>query len=249
MSLPTPKQPKATKKVLHVWSGQYQPGRLHQSFSGDDWQQIRQDPDPKNRADIIAPITDLSMLADNQLDGIWAPNILQRLSSHQIGPLLSQWHRVLKPNGHLLLHVPDLQAAAAAIAAGDAEKKLYDAPLGVITAMDLIYGHRTELTKNHHNLRHRTGFTTGLLTKELNRASFSNLETRTEKFHIWASGYKSSHKASSTIDSELENPPGGAAHHPGFINSKLRTDELDIAPVHWQPLNLKETEERKLRQK
>ncbi len=60
--------------------------------------------------DLIADITNLHGIPDNSVDQIYSCHVLEHFEFAKIRPILSEWHRILKPSGELRLSVPDLDA-------------------------------------------------------------------------------------------------------------------------------------------
>ena len=52
--------------------------------------------------------------ADNSVDFILASDILEHFSHHQTAAILREWHRVLKPNGSIIIRCPSLYLQAKA---------------------------------------------------------------------------------------------------------------------------------------
>ena len=56
------------------------------------------------------PVEDLSFLADDSAELIYASHILEHFGRYEVEHVLKEWHRVLKPRGVLRLAVPDFRA-------------------------------------------------------------------------------------------------------------------------------------------
>lgn len=251
----TPKNPKATKKVLHVWSGIYQKGKIHKAFRGEQWQEVRMDPDPANKPDILGAITDLDRLEENSMDAVYSCHGLHKLYPHQIMPLLQGWRRVLKPEGILFVMVPDIQTAALYVANGKLELPLFSTPLGPVTPLDLIYGHRNFMYAGKYELAHHMGFAAETIGACLRDAGFSHVQVCKEPYDLSASGVNLPFEHPDRVEKIMlvdhsghnkEDVPKmptpkqfSVQEHPGFIRNGLRTDELDLPPRIWEPLGLK----------
>jgi predicted SAM-dependent methyltransferase len=67
-----PATPPAGKTVLNVGCGYPLRQKLHRHFHGPEWREIRLDLDPAVQPDIVCSITDMSPVATDSVDAIWA---------------------------------------------------------------------------------------------------------------------------------------------------------------------------------
>ncbi|MGA7934786.1 MAG: methyltransferase domain-containing protein [Kovacikia sp.] len=75
-----------------------------------DWKIL--DVEPRPEVDYVSDAANLSQFADGSIDKIYASHVLEHFHHSLNDELLStlrEWHRVLKPGGHLLVSVPDLR--------------------------------------------------------------------------------------------------------------------------------------------
>jgi SAM-dependent methyltransferase len=56
------------------------------------------------------PVEDLGFLEDGAVDLIYASHVLEHFGRHEVGKVLAEWRRVLRPGGVLRLAVPDFRA-------------------------------------------------------------------------------------------------------------------------------------------
>ncbi len=87
------------KKIqLHLGCGEkYIPGFVHidaRKFSHIDY---------------VARVDKLGMFEDNSVDLIYACHLLEHFKRSEVGNVLREWYRVLKPRGVLRLAVPDFE--------------------------------------------------------------------------------------------------------------------------------------------
>jgi SAM-dependent methyltransferase len=163
----------APRLLLNVGCGpQGGQERLPAFFRGPDWREVRLDIDPAVRPDVVASITDLACLRPGSVDAIWSSHNLEHLYDHEVGRALTEFLRVLTPEGFVYLQAPDLEAVAQLIVTGGLEAVAYDSPAGPIGPLDMLYGHRASVAAGHSHMAHRTGFTPRSLERALERAGF-----------------------------------------------------------------------------
>lgn len=254
----TPQNPKATKKVLHIHSGAYAAGKIHKAFQGEEWQEVRLDDKAAANPDILSAITDLQSIEDESYDAVFNAHSLPKIYFYQLEHTLKEWLRVLKEEGMLVLSVPDMRTAANYIARDKALMSLYDTPVGPVTPLDIVYGHRKLIGQGSEWHQHKMGFTPSMIGNMLREMGFSNINVTIEGFNIWAVGYKlpfdhpkrvekvvvatASAQVSEDDLPEADAKPRTTAYqpdqHPGFIKKNMLSDELDIAPHIWRPTEL-----------
>ena len=177
---------KHKKTVLHIASGPLASRKLHESFCGDEWREVRLDSNPGTSPDLVAEITSMPLVEDGFFDALYSAHSLIRLAPHEVPRALREFRRVLKPQGHALISVPDLQTAAEHIAAGDAEKAMWMTNMGPVSPMDILYGFRPLLATGPH-MAHRVGFTVDTLRAALVEAGFLYVEVERDwEFNLWA---------------------------------------------------------------
>src|SRR3546814_7773305 len=105
----------------------------HPLFAADRWGETRLDIDPAVAPDVVASMTAMPMVPEASHDAVFSSHNLEHLFPHELRAALAEFRRVLKPGGFVLAMVPDIQKAAAAIAAGQGHLPLYVSPSGPIT--------------------------------------------------------------------------------------------------------------------
>jgi SAM-dependent methyltransferase len=181
----------STKTVLHVGCGLPNPAKLHSSFRGAGWKEVRVDIDPAVKPDIVASIADLRVVPDASVDAVWSSHSLEHLYAHEVPLALREFRRVLKSGGFALITLPDLQQVAALIAADKLDEPAYVSPSGPVAPLDMLYGHRPLLAKGQHFMAHRTGFTRKTLGQALLSARFEMVRIWTDdQRNVWAAAYK-----------------------------------------------------------
>lgn len=129
--------------------------------------ETRLDIDPSVNPDIVASMLDLGEIGP--YDAVLCRHALEHLYEHEVPTAISEFHRVLKPGGHLILFVPDLQDVQAT------EEVLLESPSGPISGLDLIYGFRPAIKDNPY-MQHKTGFVQETLQKAL--SGFSKVDVK-----------------------------------------------------------------------
>jgi len=176
-----------TKRVLNAGSGAYMPERLHVSFRNPEWTEVRLDIDEKAKPDVLGSIVDLSAIATASFDAIWCSHNLEHLHTYQVGWALTEFHRVLKPDGFALIVTPDLEAIAELIVNGHLEDAAYPSRAGPITALDMLYGLSVSIARGNSFMCHHTGFTAERLGRLLVENGFAEaLATHGQMFDLWA---------------------------------------------------------------
>ena len=182
----SPSTSPALKKVLHVGCGPLAAQKLHESFRGPGWQEVRLDINPGAHPDIVASITDMSMVESKSFDALYSSHNIEHLMPHEAPAALKEFCRVLRPQGYALITLPDLEQAAECIAAGKAEEPVLMTNKGPITPLDMLYGFRPFLEANPF-MAHRFGFTAATLEKALRQAGFAHVNVeRDGEFNLWA---------------------------------------------------------------
>ena len=185
--------PSVSKQVLHVGCGAYHPDKLHKSFAG--WKEIRLDIDPEVKPDIVASLTDMSVVAGDSMDAVYSSHNVEHLYAHEVPKALAEFRRVLKMEGVALITLPDLQKVCEYVVADRLEDQMYMSPAGPIAALDTLYGLRSAMAGGHLFMAHRTGFTARTLGTALARAGFSEVRVQRSGFDLWALAKKGAQPA------------------------------------------------------
>lgn len=180
------------RSVLHVGCGPADPAKLPAAFfPTGEWHEVRLDIDPGVAPDIVASITDMDVVPSGAFQALWSAHNLEHLAAHEVPLALAEFHRVLAPQGFVLVTMPDLQQVAALVAEGRLEDPAYISAMGPIAALDMLYGHRASIAAGNHFMAHRTGFVATTLARHLELAGFQNVRVQRDgHFALWASGVK-----------------------------------------------------------
>lgn len=186
-SSPTSAPGLTQRLLLHVGCGVENRDRVPEYFHDANWREIRLDIDPRVKPDIVGSTTDLGAVADESMDAIWSSHNLEHLNSYEVPMALAEFKRVLKPDGFLLLSLPDLRAIARRIAADQLLEPLYHSAVGPIRPLDVVFGHQPSLAKGNSFMAHRTGFTATTLGQSLIEAGFHEVRVHEGlRWDLWA---------------------------------------------------------------
>ena len=176
------------KKFLHVGCGPAQKENTTAEFSLSHWQELRFDIDPNVTPDIVGTMTDMSEVEDSYVDAIFSSHNIEHLYAHEVEEALSEFKRVLKKDGFLILTCPDLQEVAKLIAADKLIEPAYTSPAGPIAPLDILYGFRASIAQGNTYMAHRCGFTETVLRGTLVANGFAATATmrRPSAFDLWA---------------------------------------------------------------
>jgi SAM-dependent methyltransferase len=174
-----------------VGCGPRESGKIHPLFDTDDWKEIRLDINPGVSPDIVASITRMDAVQDCSMDAVYSSHNLEHLYDHEVPICLTEFLRVLKPDGFTLIAVPNLQKAAQLIAADKMDEPAYVSPAGPIYPLDMFYGFRPSVAAGNLHMAHKTGFTPSSLGKALINAGFAWAKYAVDNgFGLWIKGYK-----------------------------------------------------------
>lgn len=181
------------KILLHVGCGSSDIRQLPaDEFPAGEWSEIRVDIDSTVHPDVVASIITMPTIPDASCDGIFSSHNLEHLEGHEVRLALSEFWRVLKPGGKLLILVPDMQTVATWVAEDRIEETAYVSPAGPIRPHDMIYGLGSALAQGNRFMAHRCGFTASTLREKLVSAGFSEVavERRQQRFELKATARK-----------------------------------------------------------
>ena len=175
--------------LLHVACGQRRKDRTTPAFNSDGWDEVRFDSDPAAKPDIIGPVTDMSGVDDASVDAVFSSHNIEHLYAHEVPMALAEFKRVLKPEGFVILTCPDLQSVCALVAEGRLLEPAYVSPVGPISPIDILFGHRSALAAGNLSLAGRCGFTQKVLANTLREAGFASVIVKRRQarfFDLWA---------------------------------------------------------------
>lgn len=176
------------KYLLNIGCGTASPKRLPLCFQNDNiWQEIKLDIDPNVKPDIVADMTNMSMIKNNSIDAIFSSHNLEHLETHMVPIALKEMLRILKFGGFILVNLPDLETIAKLILDGKLENTLYNSLAGPVSPLDMLFGHNLSIQKGNSFMAHRTGFTAKRLGNLLIQAGFKEVRIiHGDNYDLWA---------------------------------------------------------------
>jgi predicted SAM-dependent methyltransferase len=176
-----------------VGCGNSNKSRTTASFAGDDWQELRLDINEAVHPDIVGNMLDMNAVATESVDALFSSHNIEHLYPHEVPVALTEFLRVLKPDGFAVITCPDLQSVAALIAEDKLADQAYMSPSGPIAPMDIVYGYRPQLAAGNLFMAHHCGFTIKVLGNTLLSCGFKSIANRRRVAHfdLWALATKS----------------------------------------------------------
>ncbi|MGE0107628.1 MAG: methyltransferase domain-containing protein [Thiomonas sp.] len=176
------------KKVLHVGCGPARKEQMPAAFHGDEWQEVRCDIDASVEPDIVADMRDLAGVEDASFDAVYSSHNIEHVFAHEVPLVLSEFARVLKPDGFLVITCPDVQSLGEALAQGRLLDTLYVSPAGPIAAIDILWGHRASIAAGKIYMAHKVGLTAQALADTLGASGFGSAlcARHPASFALWA---------------------------------------------------------------
>lgn len=176
-----------TKRVLNAGSGAQSARQLHPLFAGQRWEQVRLDIDPGAMPNVVGSITDMrEHVPTGSFDAVWCSHTLEHLFAHEVPLAISEFRRILKQDGFVLIRSPDLEAIASLIVERGTECVAYQSPAGPITPLDVLFGHSASIARGKVHMGHKTGFTSARMGRLLLDAGFPDVFVKPENLELWA---------------------------------------------------------------
>ena len=159
------------KTLLHVGCGPEDKSD-NKGFDNDDWKEIRFDIDEDVNPDIVGTLTDMSLVETASVDAVYSAYNIDHIYAHEVPIALGEFFRVLKDDGFVVIKCPDLQSVAEAIAQDKLLDTLYISPIGPISAIDIMYGNRQEISDGNNYMEKKVGFTYSVLNGSFAEVGF-----------------------------------------------------------------------------
>ena len=159
------------KTFLHVGCGHEDKSQIN-GFNNDNWKEIRFDIDKNVNPDIEGTLTDMKLVKTRSVDAVYSSHNIEHIFPHEVPIALKEFYRVLKDDGIVVITCPDLQSVGEAIAQDKLMEPLYESPMGLVTAFDILYGHRKTTADGNIYALHKGGFTYSVLNTSFFEAGF-----------------------------------------------------------------------------
>lgn len=126
---------------------------------------------PTQKPDVVCDIRTLPF-DDNYADEILAVHIIEHFHLWEVGAVLNEWKRVLKPNGVLILECPDLNKIL-----------FWFTKIPIVPSLTIIglYGDQRFKAPS---MNHHWAWTPDTLSLMLKEAGFRELQCKAPEFHI-----------------------------------------------------------------
>lgn len=179
------------KSFLHVGCGPQNKSSL-KGFNSVDWHEVRFDIDKSVMPDIEGTLTNMAAVASASFDAIYSSHNIEHLYPHEVPIALAEFHRVLKPNGIVVISCPDLISVCEAVVKDRLLEPLYVSGAGPISPIDILYGHRGYIAGGNEFMAHRGGFTYSTLRSSFFDAGFASAfgGSRPQNFDLWLIAFK-----------------------------------------------------------
>ena len=142
------------------------------AFNNDNWKEIRLDIDKNVNPDIVGTLTDMKLVETGSVDAVYSSHNIEHIFTHEVPIALSEFYRVLKEDGIVVITCPDIQSVGEALTQDKLFETLYESPMGPVTAFDILYGHRKTTVDGNIFMVHKGGFTYSTLDTKFKEAGF-----------------------------------------------------------------------------
>ena len=159
------------KTLLHVGCGPEDLSHI-KGFEIDDWKEIRLDIDESVNPDIVGSLIDMKSVETASVDSIYSAYNIDHIFPHQVPIALGEFYRVLKDDGFVVIKCPDIQRVCEVIVQDKLLETLYDSPIGPVSAIDIMYGNRKEISDGNFYMEKKVGFTYSVLNGAFAEAGF-----------------------------------------------------------------------------
>ena len=159
------------KTFLHVGCGPQNKSSCL-GFNYDNWKEIRFDIDKNVNPDIEGTLTDMKLVETGSVDAVYSSNNIEHIYPHQVPIALSEFYRVLKEDGMVVITCPDLQSVCETVSQDKLLEPLYESDIGPISPIDILYGHRGFIAQGNEYMAHKGGFTYSVLDRAFYEAGF-----------------------------------------------------------------------------
>jgi ubiquinone/menaquinone biosynthesis C-methylase UbiE len=159
------------KTLLHVGCASLNISHL-KGFNKDNWIEVKFDIDKSRNPDIVGTITDMSMVETESIDAIYSAYNIDHIYPHEVPIALTEFFRVLKNDGIVIIKCPDIQSVCEAVAQDKLLEPFYNSPIGPIYPIDILFGNRKAVAKGNLYMAKKGGFTYSTLDVVFKQAGF-----------------------------------------------------------------------------
>jgi SAM-dependent methyltransferase len=136
---------------------------------GEGYKVITLDIEPRTNPDILGSMTNMGDIGP--YDAVFCCHALEHLYPHEVTWAITEFYRVLKPGGKVVIMVPDLEDVR------PNEDTLYLAGGIAVSGLHLYYGDPTQIEEFPY-MAHHCGFVAETLQKAIGLAPFELIETK-----------------------------------------------------------------------
>lgn len=170
-------------RILHAGAGGQKVPQEY--FSA--YEEVTLDIDPQCKPDMVGSMVDMHFIPDATFDAVYTSHTLEHLYAHDVRRCITNFCRILKPGGILMVVVPDLEFVQ------PTEEILYDSESGPISGLDMYYGHHAMVEENPY-MAHHCGFTSDTMRTVLESCDFKIAKIICDNFYnLMAIAYKERH--------------------------------------------------------
>ena len=179
------------KTFLHVGCGRKNKSQIR-GFDNENWKEIRFDIDKNVNPDIEGTSTDMKLVDTGSVDAVYSSHNIEHIFPHEVPIALSEFYRVLKEDGIVVITCPDLQSVCEAVVKDKLLEPLYESPAGPISPIDILYGFRKFIARGNEYMAHKGGFTYSTLNTAFFEAGFKVRVggRRPETWALWIVAFK-----------------------------------------------------------
>ena len=159
------------KTFLNVGCGQISETQIL-GFDDGNWNEIRFDIDEDVNPDIVGTLTDMKSVGTASVDAIYSAYNIDHIYPHEVPVALGEFYRVLKDDGLVVIKCPDIQRVCEEIVQDKLLETLYESPIGPVSAIDIMYGNRREISEGNYYMEKKVGFTYSVLNGAFAEAGF-----------------------------------------------------------------------------
>jgi|TARA_B110000008_G_C16820507_1_gene504486 hypothetical protein len=159
------------KTLLHVGCASLDISHL-KGFNIENWTEIRQDIDKSRNPDIVGTLTDLSEVGTGTIDAVYSAYNIDHIYPHEVPFAISEFFRVLKKDGIVIIKCPDIQSVCEAVGNDKLLETFYNSPVGPIAPIDILFGNRVAIAKGNKYMAKKGGFTYSVLDGVFQQAGF-----------------------------------------------------------------------------